>query len=44
MTAEWLGHNNLCPVQWGKPCDCAAVVEVDLFAELDLMADEEDDE
>jgi hypothetical protein len=42
MSAEWLGHDNLCPVQWGEFCDCAD--EVDLFVELDLMADEEDDE
>lgn len=19
----WLGHRDLCPIQWGDPCDCA---------------------
>lgn len=22
MTGEWLGHNDLCPTQWGESCDC----------------------
>lgn len=21
--AGWLGHRDLCPSQWGEPCDCA---------------------
>lgn len=20
--AGWLGHRDLCPIQWGQPCDC----------------------
>ena len=20
--SEWLGHRDLCPIQWGEPCDC----------------------
>lgn len=22
MTAKWLGHENLCPSQWRRPCSC----------------------
>lgn len=22
MTTPWLGHENLCPSQWRKPCSC----------------------
>ena len=21
-SGEWLGHRDLCPIQWGEPCDC----------------------
>lgn len=22
MSAEWLGHRDLCPSQWSQTCDC----------------------
>jgi hypothetical protein len=22
VTDEWLGHRDLCPLQWGRPCTC----------------------
>lgn len=22
MNERWLGHRDLCPLQWGEPCDC----------------------
>lgn len=40
----WLGHRDLCSIQWSDYCDCEPGEPVDLFKELDLMADEEDDE
>lgn len=20
---SWLGHRDLCPLQWGQPCECS---------------------
>ena len=22
LTPEWLGHRDLCPLQWHQPCTC----------------------
>lgn len=27
MTTPWLGHENLCPLQWGQPCTCVEAGE-----------------
>ena len=43
MSEPWLGHRDLCPIQWGEPCDCDGR-EIDLLKVLDQMDDGEDEE
>ena len=35
---EWLGHRDLCPIQWGEPCDCEDAQPADEAA----LADQSD--
>ena len=42
-SSEWLGHRDLCPLQWGEPCDCPGGPE--LLAEQEASTpDEAEDE
>ena len=43
VSEPWLGHRDLCPIQWGEPCDCDGR-EIDLLKVLDQMDDGEDEE
>lgn len=35
MTEPWLGHRDLCSVQWSEYCDCDPAVPVDLSGPAD---------